>query len=67
VGTELHFVRPFHGLGPAHNHVLVFKTNDDADMFQDAATDGDFHSRFDLRAVHGPWTTPEAKLIQAKN
>jgi hypothetical protein len=25
-------------LGSAHNHVLVFKTNNDTDMFQGAAT-----------------------------
>ena len=34
-------------LRPAHNHIFAFEAKHDAYVFQDAAPDCDFHSRFD--------------------
>ena len=40
----------------AYNDVLTFKTNYNADMFQNAAADRYLHSRFDfVLAVHKPY------------
>jgi hypothetical protein len=54
VCSKLKLFRP-RRLRPAHNDVLVFKTDYHADMFQSAATNRDLHSGFDfVLAVHKP-------------